>query len=156
MRLRPRHRGESILTNGMFVTCGLVGLYMAVANLLLIELGLHHYHSVQIGSSMGLTAFALMLVASAYHCRSERGTILTTDTFNSRNLNLTALAEMIGAVLLTEWNFLNRLLGTTQLTAQQWGAALLAAVILIVVWEAGKWIARGERQRVATVTAEAA
>jgi Ca2+-transporting ATPase len=147
MRLRPRPRGQSILTNPMFITCGLVGLYMAVANLLLIELGLHHYHSVQIGSSMGVTAFALMLVAAAYHCRSERGTILTTDTFNSRNLNLTAVAEIIGAVLLTEWNVLNRLLGTTELTAQQWGAALLAAVILLVVWEAGKWIARGEHQR---------
>ena len=147
MRLRPRPRGESILTNGMFVTCGLVGLYMAVANLLLIELGLHHYHSVQIGSSMGVTAFALMLIAAAYHCRSETGTILTTDTFNSRNLNLTAMAEIVGAVLLTEWGLLRKLLGTTELTAQQWGAALLSAVVLLVVWEAGKWIVRGERHR---------
>ncbi len=147
MRLRPRPRGESILTNGMFVTCGLVGLYMAVANLLLIELGLHHYHSVKIGSSMGVTAFALMLIAAAYHCRSETGTILTTDTFNSRNLNLTAMAEIVGAVLLTEWGLLRKLLGTTELTAQQWGAALLSAVVLLVVWEAGKWIVRGERQR---------
>ncbi len=57
--------------------------------------GLHHYHSVQIGSSMGVTAFALMLIAAAYHCRSETGTILTTDTFNSRNLNLTAMAEIL-------------------------------------------------------------
>ena len=156
MRQRPRPRGQSILTNGMFVTCGLVGLYMAVANLLLIELGLHHYHSVQIGSSMGVTAFALMLIGGAYHCRSENGSILTTDTFNSRNLNLTAAVEFVGAVLITEWGFLNRLLGTTQLTAQQWGASLLAAVVLLVIWEAGKWIARGERTRAPVESAEPA
>ena len=32
--------GQSVLTSGMLVTCGLVGLFMAVANLLLIELGI--------------------------------------------------------------------------------------------------------------------
>ena len=97
-----------------------------------------------------------MLVVAAFDCRSETGTVFTTDTFNSRNLNLTAIAEIVGAVLLTQWDFLRRLLGTTELTAQQWGAALLAAVILIVVWEAGKWIARGEHQRLAAGSAEAA
>jgi hypothetical protein len=35
-----------------------------------------------------------------------------------------------------------RLLGTAQLTAGQWGLALLAAVVLLLGWEAGKWIAR--------------
>ena len=43
MSRRPRPRGESILTTGVKVTCGSVGLFIAVANLVLIEIGKHHY-----------------------------------------------------------------------------------------------------------------
>ena len=61
----------------------------------------HHYGSVQIGISVGFTAFALMMVAAAYECRSETGTILAGDTFNSRRMNLIAGAEAVGAMLVT-------------------------------------------------------
>jgi P-type Ca2+ transporter type 2C len=142
MRLKPRPRGESVVTRSMLITCGSVGIFMAVANLILIQIGKNHYGSVATGSSIGLTAFALMLIVAAYHSRSETGTLLTTETFNSSNLNWTALAELAGAFLLTQSDFLRRLLGTTELTAQQWALALLAAVALLLAWELGKWIAR--------------
>jgi Ca2+-transporting ATPase len=142
MRLRPRARGESILTMPVKLTAGLVGLFMAVAALLVLELGIHHYESVAIGNSMAFTAFALMLVAAAFECRSETGSILTTDTFNSRRMNMIAAIEVIGAAMATGWNFLNRVLGTVQLTAQQFGVALLCALALLVAWEAAKLIAR--------------
>ena len=57
-------------------------------------------------------------------------------------LNLIALAEIAAAFLITQADFLQRLLGTTPLTARQWGIGLLAAVVLLLGWEAGKWIAR--------------
>ncbi len=142
MRLRPRERGESILTLPVKLTAGLVGLFMAVGSLLVFELGTHHYSSVGIGNSMAFTAFALMLVAAAFECRSEMSSILTTDTFNSRRMNMIAAVEVIGAVLATGWNFLNRLLGTEQLTTQQFGVALTCALVLIVAWEAAKAVAR--------------
>jgi hypothetical protein len=148
MRLRPRPRGESVVTRRMLVSCGLVGLFIAIANLLLIQIGKHHYGSVTIGSSIALTAFTLMLVVAAYHSRSETGTIFTSDTFNSRQLNWTALAEIASAWLITQSDFLRRLLGTTELDAQEFGITLLAAVLLALIWELGKWIARrGEAAR---------
>src|SRR5439155_20259044 len=36
MSMRPRHRGESVLTTGLMVTVGLVGLYISAALLALI------------------------------------------------------------------------------------------------------------------------
>jgi len=57
-------------------------------------------------------------------------------------MNLIAVAEIAGAFLITQADFMQRLLGTTQLTAAQWGFALLASVVLLLGWEAGKWIAR--------------
>ena len=108
----------------------------------MIEIGIHRYDDVQIGISTAFTVFALMLVVAAYECRSETATILTTDTFNSRRMNLIAAAEAIGAVLATEWDFLNRLLGTLPLTTQQFGLALLCAIALLLAWEVAKVVAR--------------
>ena len=141
MSRQPRPRGDSILTRGMLITCGLVGLFMAVANLALIATGKDHYGSIKAGQSMGLVAFCLMLVVAAFEARSETGTAFGTDTFNSSRMNLVALAEVAGAFLITQADFMQRLLGTAQLTARQWGLALLAALVLLLGWEAGKWIA---------------
>ena len=124
------------------VTCGLVGLFIAVANLALIATGKNHYGSVKTGQSMGLVAFSLMLVVAAFEARSETATAFDTDIFNSSRMNVIAAAEVAAAFLITQADFMQRLLGTTQLTAAQWGFAFLAAVVLLLGWEAGKWIAR--------------
>jgi Ca2+-transporting ATPase len=142
MERRPRPRGESILTTAIVVTCGLAGLYVAVANLTLISTGNNHYHSLGIGRSMGLVGFTFMLIVAAFEARSETESVLTVDTFNSPRLNRIALIEIAGAYLITQANFLNRLLGTSQLTARQWGTSLLSAVVLLLAWELGKLIVR--------------
>jgi Ca2+-transporting ATPase len=142
MSQQPRPRGQSVLTKGMMITCGSVGLFMAIVNLLIIEIGKHAYDSVAIGQSAALVAFVLMLVVAGFESRSETGTVFTTSTFDSRTMNLVAGVEAFGAVLITQWDFLNRLLGTTPLTARQWGLGLAAALALLLVWEAGKWVVR--------------
>ncbi|HXX90846.1 MAG TPA: HAD-IC family P-type ATPase [Acidimicrobiales bacterium] len=142
MTRRPRPRGESILTTGVMVTCGLVGLYVAGANLAMIAVGKNHLGSVLIGQSMGLVAFTLMLVVAAFEARSEQASALSVDSFTSVRMNLIAVAEIAGAFLVTQADFMRRLLGTTRLTGGQWGLALLAAVVLLLLWELGKAIAR--------------
>jgi Ca2+-transporting ATPase len=124
------------------ITSGAVGLYIAIANLSMIALGKNHYGSIAIGQSIGLVAFSLMLVVAAFEARSETETVFTVDTFNSSRMNLIALGEFAGAFLITQADFMRRLLGTVQLSARQWGLALLTAVVLLLGWEAGKWIAR--------------
>ena len=67
---------------------------------------------------------------------------LIHETFDNRALNLTALAEIVIAVAVTQVDGFNRLLGTRPLTAGQFGLALAAAVVMFAVWEAGKLVAR--------------
>ena len=154
MNRRPRPRGEPILTRGVMVTCGLVGLFIAVANLALIATGKNHYGSLKTGQSMGLVAFSLMLVVAAFEARSQTATAFDADIFNSSRMNVIAAAEVAAAFLITQADFMQRLLGTTRLTAAQWGFAFLAAVVLLLGWEAGKWIARrGSQAKRATVPA---
>ncbi len=142
MDRHPRPRGESILTTPVMITSGLVGLYIAIANLGMITFGENHYGSLVIGQSIGLVAFSLCLVVAAFEARSETQTIFTVDTFNSSRMNWISLAELGGAFLITQADFLRRLLGTTNLSPRQWGLALSSAVVLLIVWESGKWIAR--------------
>ena len=77
MRLRPRPRGESILTDRRE---GHVRPRSACSSpsrtSCLIWFGKHHYGDIAIGQSIGLVAFSLMLVVAAFECRSETGTVL--------------------------------------------------------------------------------
>jgi P-type Ca2+ transporter type 2C len=142
MERRPRPSTESIVNRGVQLTSGLVGLYMAIVMDLLIYFGKQHYHSTAVGSSIGLSAFALMLIVSAYECRSVSGSVLVSQTFDNAQMNWTAAAELALAVMITQMDLFNRLLKTTPLTSPQFGLSVASAVLLLVLWEIGKLIAR--------------
>jgi magnesium-transporting ATPase (P-type) len=86
--------------------------------------------------------FALCLIVAAVECRSETGTVLTTATFDSKQMNWAMLGEFVLAVLITQMDVFNRLLGTVQLNLREFGWALLPAIALLLLWELGKYIAR--------------
>ena len=142
MRLHPRPGDESIMTRGVLVTSGLVGLYMAIVLDALIAFGKSHYGSTANGSSIGLTAFGLMLVIAAYESRSVSLTALVSETFDNARMNWIALVELALAVMVTQMDLFNRLLDTVPLRAGQFGLALASAVLLLALWEVGKLIAR--------------
>jgi len=142
MDRRPRPSTESIVNSGVQLTSGLVGLYMAIVMDLLIYFGKQHYGSTAVGSSIGLSAFALMLIVSAYECRSVTGSVLASTTFDNAKMNWTAAAELLLAVMITQMDLFNRLLKTTPLTSPQFGLSVASAVLLLVLWEIGKLIAR--------------
>jgi P-type Ca2+ transporter type 2C len=151
----PRPRDATIMTRGLLTTAGLVGLFMAVCTLALISYGTTHYDSVAIGSSMGLTAFSLLIVASAFQARSVTATALTSETFDNKHLNWTALVEIALAVLITQMDVMRRIFGTEQLTGKQWLLALVPAIALFFLWEVGKLVARrGAEPEVAAIPAQ--
>jgi len=156
MTLRPRPSTESIMTPAVTWTSGLVGLYMAICMDAMIAFGQHHWHSTAVGASIGLTAFALMLIVAAFECRSPWHTALTSETFDNRKMNWTALAELALAIMITQMDLFNRLLGTTPLRHGQFLLALASAVLLIVLWEAGKLIARRRLEAPSDAAASAA
>ncbi|MFD8214986.1 cation-translocating P-type ATPase [Streptomyces sp. NPDC059697] len=145
MRRRPRPRGESVLTRPVLVTVGIGGLAITVVLLGLIKLGQAHFDSVETGRSTAFTAFALCLIVAAFECRSETDSVLTTSTFDSKQMNWVALAQFVLAVLVTQMDGFRRILGTTQINARQFGWALLAALALLLLWELGKLLARRSR-----------
>jgi Ca2+-transporting ATPase len=142
MRMRPRPRGQSVLTPDLVVTVGLTGLFLSACLLGLIAAGPTFFGDLEIGRSVAFTAFALCLVVAALECRSATGTVLSTATFDSKQLNWVVLAELALAVLVTQMDVFQRLLGTVAIDLAQFGWALLPALGLLVVWELGKLVAR--------------
>ncbi|MFJ3876752.1 cation-translocating P-type ATPase [Streptomyces sp. NPDC090077] len=142
MQRRPRPRGESVLTRPVLVTVGLGGLAITILLLGLIQLGRARYDSVATGQSIAFTAFSLCLIVAAFECRSETESVLTASTFDSKQMNWVALAQFVLSVLVTQIDGFQRILGTTEINARQFGWALLAALALLLVWELGKFTAR--------------
>jgi Ca2+-transporting ATPase len=142
MKRQPRPRAASIMSPAVMITVGLAGLFMSVAINLLIVFGENAYDVPEIASTMGLVAFSLMLVVAAFESRDEKASILTTETFDNKTLNITAAVEVVLAVLIAEGVFLPSLLGTTQLTGNQWLIGAAPALVLFLGWEIGKLIAR--------------
>ncbi|MEU5164486.1 HAD-IC family P-type ATPase [Streptomyces sp. NPDC020875] len=151
MRRRPRPRGESVLTRPLLFSVGLSGLLLTVLLLALIVLGEKHFGSAEIGRSTAFTAFALCLIVAAFECRSETESVLRASTFDSKQMNWAALAEFALAVMVTQLDGFRRILDTVRLDLRQFGWALLAAVVLLVCWEAAKFVARRARGAPAAV-----
>ncbi len=142
MSLRPRPSSESIITSGVKLTSGLVGLYMAVVLDLLIWFGKENWGSTEVGSSIGLTAFAMMLIVAAFECRSTSRSVIARETFDNARMNRVALVQFALAIAITQMDLFNRLLGTTPLRHGQTLIAIAAALLLLALWEAAKLIAR--------------
>ncbi len=154
MKRRPRPRTASIMSRSVIMTVGLAGLYMSLAIDLVIVFGKNHYGNVAIGSTMGLVAFSLMLLVAALECRDETATILRMETFDNNILNLTILVELALAILIARGGVLTSLLNTVALTSREWLLGAAPAVLLLLVWELAKLIARrGAEGRPATVAA---
>ncbi|MEV0320418.1 cation-translocating P-type ATPase [Streptomyces sp. NPDC050658] len=150
MTRRPRPRGEPVMTPALMLTVGLAGTAVTIGLLGLIQLGEARYDSVRVGNSIAFASFALCLIVAALECRSQTGTVLTTETFDSKQLNWTILGEFVLAVLVTQTDAFNRLLGTVPLGIGQFGWALLPALALLALWELGKLTARHRRRPLAT------
>jgi Ca2+-transporting ATPase len=155
MERRPRPRAASIMTPGVITTVALAGLFMSVAIDLLIVLGKNAYDDVAVGSTMGLVAFSLMLVVAAFECRDEKASVLRQETFDNDTLNLTALVEIVLAILIAKGAFLPSLLGTSSLSGGKWLIGAAPALALFIVWELGKAIARRRENSAAKATLRA-
>src|SRR3954447_4903424 len=142
MQRKPRPRTASIMSTAVITTVGLVGLFMSLAIDLLIVFGKDKYSNAEIGSTMGLVAFSVMLVVAAYESRDERASILRVETFDNAIVNITALVEIALALLIARGGELTSLLGTAALSPRQWLIGALPALVLFIAWELGKWLAR--------------
>jgi Ca2+-transporting ATPase len=68
--------------------------------------------------------------------------VLREETLNNNTVNLAIVAEVVLALLIGRGGALTSLLGTQPLTGRQWLIGGLPALMLFMLWELGKVIAR--------------
>jgi Ca2+-transporting ATPase len=142
MKRKPVARGASIITPALLITCGGVGLVMAAATLAILDVGASVTGSTAVASGMALTAFGFFRIVSTWQSRSATDTAFTLATFNNKQINWIVLATLVVMVLGTEFDFLQRILGTASLSAAQWLICLGLGLGLFLLWEIGKFVAR--------------
>ena len=142
MGKRPRPRHEPIVRMPVIVMSLLTGVFMAGCLLALIQYGENGAGGFTLGVTMALTAFAFFRIVCTFESRSMTDSVFRLSTFDCKQINRIVGLEIILAWLVTEFDVLQRVLGTTSMSLTQWAYAVVPAIALFVLWEIGKWIAR--------------
>jgi Ca2+-transporting ATPase len=96
---------------------------------------------------MAMVVFSLLNIAIGLSNRSETGTVFTRELLSDRRQLMLYGISFLAAYLATELGFLQRMLGTTSLTLQQWLIGFAMALILVLIDEVIKlFIRRKPRQ----------
>ena len=142
MKRRPRPRDKGILNGSVLLMSGLTGTFMALSILACIYYGIHQAGSSAVGVTMALTAFAWSRIVCTYESRSMTASAVKLASFDCKEINLIALGELVLAFLVVRWDVLNDVLGTTSTTLHQTLLAFVPAILLVILWEIGKAVAR--------------
>jgi len=105
-----------------------------------------------VGATLAITAFAWFRIVCTYESRSLTDSVFRLSTFDCKQINLISLGEIVLAFLVTEFDVLQHILGTTRLDGGQWLLTIVPAVALFLLWEIGKLIARATHRPPQAVT----
>jgi len=152
MNRRPRPRKQGIVNMAIIVMALLTGGFMAVCLLALIQYGTNNAGSAVVGATLAITAFAWFRIVCTYESRSLTDSVFRLSTFDCKQINLISLGEIVLAFLVTEFDVLQHILGTTRLDGGQWLLTIVPAVALFLLWEIGKLIARATHRPPQAVT----
>ena len=150
MRYPPRKLTDRVIDREMQVGVVFVGLVMAAATLLTIDLGLpggliEGSSSLDEARTMGFTVLVLAQLFNAFNSRSARQSAFRNLFTNARLFGAISLSLVL-QVLVVHLPFLNQAFGTVPLSPIDW--ALCLAVASAVLWteELRKLIVRAPRR----------
>jgi Ca2+-transporting ATPase len=133
----PRPPTQPILPRRLMSWVIVGGLVTAVATLGVISWATTEYGEA-VARTMGLTVFSLCQVWFAIETSDEDLSAFNIETLRNATLMKAVGGALLVTVLATEVGFLNRLLDTVSLTADQWLVCVVASLALIAVAEGRK------------------
>ena len=128
---------------------------MAAGTLGVLAWGGNQYGDV-VARTMGMTTFALFRLFSSLETADEDESLFSGSILGNRPLLLATGLSVLTILLAVEFGFLQRLLGTTSLTVDQWAICIVVSLSLIVVEEVRKLLRMRTGDEPATVMAPAA
>jgi Ca2+-transporting ATPase len=122
----------------------LLGLLTAIVTVTLERT--YEASGTAVAATMGFVAFALLSVAMGLSARSETSTAFNRDILSDRNQLILYGMALLFTFLPTVLDFLQRLLGTTSLSGNQWLTCIGFAVALLLIDEVIKVFLRRRRK----------
>ncbi len=142
MDRKPRPVNAPIVSTGLAFRLLYQGLVMTIGVLAVRPWAEQMYGSAAVALTMSLTVFSFYHLINGLENQNQHRTIFTLDTLNDRRILGLYGMGLLFMILATESNLLNRILGTTSLTFQQWMISFGISLILLVLEESLKFFLR--------------
>jgi P-type Ca2+ transporter type 2C len=137
MEVPPRPKEQQIIPRRLMSWLVFMGLVMAVGTLGVLAWANNQYGDV-VARTMGVTTFSLYRLFSSLETADEDESLFGGSILANRPLLVATGLSVLTIVLATELGFLQKLLGTVSLNADQWLVCIAVPLSLIVVEEARK------------------
>ncbi len=146
MARAPRPVGAPVLSRADWVRLCVQGLVMTVGTLVAYQIAEPRYGAA-VANTMLLTTLSVFHLAAGYLARDQRNTIFDRSSLpGATQLRRYGLA-LLAIVAVTSIGFLQRIVGTVELSFSQWSICVGIAASLVVVEELIKLVMR-QRDRV--------
>ena len=143
MEKKPLPLKQPILSPSQWVRIAFIGILTAIATVYLEATC--EAAGAATAATIGFVAFSLLSIVMGLSARSETATAFNRDILHDRNqLYLYGLALLV-TILATELRLLQRILGLTSLSENQWLICLTFAIALLLVDEVIKVFLRSRR-----------
>ena len=139
MAERPRSPDRPILPSYLFNYLVFIGIVMAVCTLGVIWWATDAFDEAM-ARTMGLTVFSLANVWFALETVDPTHSVFSGGVADNPTLLKGAGLALLATIAATELGVLNRLLGTTDLDADQWVIAIVVSLVVLVVAEGAKFL----------------
>ncbi len=146
MERKPRPLTQPVLSRAQWVRIVFLGLVMAIGTLA-VEAYYQSALGLVIAATVAATTLSLFNVFVALTSRSETRTVFSRDFLADRRQLFIYGLTLVLILLATELGILQRILGTTSLTADQWVVSIVVALSVLIVDEVIKVFMRRSRAR---------
>jgi Ca2+-transporting ATPase len=126
----------------MMVRLLVVGLFMAAATLILVQIGKTTYGSLEVGQTMAIVGLGLMNIFVALNLRYPTESAFGPATVSNPKLLWAFAWAVLGSMLITQMRVLQDVFGTLPLTGEQWLLCLVPGVVLLLLGELFKMVLR--------------
>jgi Ca2+-transporting ATPase len=145
MERKPRPLNQPILSRSQWIRVIFLGLIMAAGTLWLESI--YYPQDPVLGLTMGATAFSLFNVFVGLSSRSETRSAFNREILSDRRQVMLYGITLLLIILATSLGILQRILNTTELTADQWLQCIAVALSVLVVDEVIKFFMRRRQNR---------
>jgi Ca2+-transporting ATPase len=145
MERKPRPLSQPVLNRAQWIRSIFIGLLMAIGTLVL-----EAYYTpdgLPVAATVGFVVFSLFNIVMALSARDEYRSVFNRDILSDRRqLSLYGLALLM-TLLPTVLDFLQRILGLTELDRTRWLVCIAFAIVLLLIIEVMKVFMRRTHSR---------